>query len=207
MLVEAATRHGLIDELTVRVAEEALMTVATAVMLAEEPLRLTVNLELEQLYPANKVVAWLIRRSRFGGVQLILEITERGADIWTTEHEETAVMLQAAGVELALDDYGAGSARLGFLHHRDWDLVKLDRQFLVYDTPRDRIVLRHFVEMLRELEIPMVAEGIETEAQFRLAAELGVQFAQGFWLGMPLDAATVLDKIEHEGLSVGPTGR
>ena len=67
--------------------------------------------------------------------------------------------------------------------------------------------LRHFVEMLRELDIPMVAEGIETEAHYRLATELGVQFAQGFWLGMPLDAATVLDKIEHEGLSVGPTGR
>lgn len=202
VLVEAATRHGLIDELTVRVAEEALMTVATAVMIAQQPLRLTVNVELEQLYPTNKVVAWLIRRSRFGGVQLVLEITERGADIWTTEHEATAVMLEMAGVELALDDYGAGSARLGFLHHRNWNVVKLDRQFLVYDTPRDRIVLRHFVQMLRELDIPMVAEGVETEAHYQLAKDLGVEYVQGFWLGRPVDAGTLLDSIEQHGLDL-----
>jgi len=201
-LVEAATRHGLIDELTVRVAEEALTTVSTAATLVPEPLCLTVNVELDQLHPDNTVVTWLARRASVDGVRLMLEITERGADIWTTDNEAAADLLKAAGVELALDDFGTGSARLGFLHHRDWNLVKLDRQFLVNDTPRDRIVLRHYVEMLRELDLPVLLEGIETGAELHLARELGVDYAQGFWLGVPLDAATVLDRIERGGLGL-----
>lgn len=203
-LVEAATRHGLIDQLTVRVADEALSTISTAVMMTGQPLRLALNVELEQLHPDNLVVAWLMRRASLPGVRLILEITERGADLWTTENEAAAALLETAGVELALDDFGTGSARLGFLHHRHWDVVKLDRQFLVYDTPRDRVVLRHYVQMLRELRLPMLVEGIETEAQFRLARELGVEYAQGFWLGRPLDAATLLERVRRDGLALDP---
>jgi diguanylate cyclase len=78
----------------------------------------------------------------------------------------------------------------------------MDRKFLLNDTPRDRIMLVHFARMLQELEIPILAEGIESEAQFVTAAELGVEYAQGYFLGRPITAEQLLAQLARHGLQL-----
>lgn len=204
VLVEAATRHQMLDDLTVQVAEQAMLTVAAAVAMTGETLRLALNIEIEQLRLDCDVVHWLLAQGRPPGVELLLELTERGSDEWTEEHEATACRLEASGIGLSLDDYGAGAARLGFLDHRDWALVKMDRRFLLGDTSRDRTILVHFAEMLRELGISRVIEGVETPAQLALVEGLGVEYAQGFLLGRPASADQLLEGLGRDGLSVRP---
>ena len=94
--------------------------------------------------------------------------------------------LRAVGCRLALDDFGAGSFRLGALHEVPVDLVKIDRRFAtqVAIDGGDRQAMRTLVESCHSLGVPVVAEGVETEAARRTAETLGADFGQGFlWPG------------------------
>ena len=93
--------------------------------------------------------------------------------------------LRDLGVKVALDDFGSGYCSLGYLKRLPIDQVKVDRSF-VHDLtrhPRDQAILRAVVALCRDLDLDLVAEGIETREQQQLLEALGCRLGQGFLFG------------------------
>lgn len=95
--------------------------------------------------------------------------------------------LKEAGGHLALDDFGQGYSRLRLLHEHQPDYVKIDRYFIsgISAEPKKRLFLSRIVDVMHVLGIRMIAEGVETEAEFRTCKDLGFDLAQGYLIQHP----------------------
>ena len=141
------------------------------------PLRLSVN----------------VSATRFKSGDLIFDvaqITESALIDNVGDAIEQIHQLRSLGARIAIDDFGAGHASLGYLTHFEVDTIKLDRSFLLRATTdtRAREVLAGVARLLNALDVEIVAEGVETEDQVVLLRELGVPIGQGFYLGWPMPA-------------------
>ncbi|MDT7453756.1 biofilm formation regulator HmsP [Citrobacter koseri] len=145
---------------------------------------LSVNLSALQLMHPNMVsdLLELLSRYRIQPDTLILEVTEsRRID---DPHAAVAILrpLRSAGVRIALDDFGMGYAGLRQLQHMKSlpvDILKIDKMF-VERLPEDDSMVTAIILMARSLNLKMIAEGVETEAQRDWLAQAGVDVAQGF---------------------------
>jgi EAL domain-containing protein (putative c-di-GMP-specific phosphodiesterase class I) len=89
---------------------------------------------------------------------------------------------------VALDDFGTGYSSLSALSRLPVDVIKIDRTFVHrLSDPDGRAVVRAVVQLMDDLARAVVAEGIETEEQLRIARDLGCTYGQGFLLGRPAD--------------------
>jgi len=203
VLVDVAKQNGMLDELTRQVADLAIDALDRACELVDDQLLVvTVNVELEQFYASNPFIEWLLQRELPSKGQFVLEITERDGDTWTPAHERAARLLVARGIDLALDDVGAGHSRIGFFRHREWQLVKIDQSFLTWETERDRKVIELFVHMIHGLGLASLAEGIETVEHLLFAQSLGIRYGQGYWLGHPEPVEDVLAELRERGTAI-----
>ena len=103
--------------------------------------------------------------------------------------------LEAMGIDLQLDDFGTGYSSLAYLHRFPIGALKIDRSFvsgMEPDNPASQLV-RTIVGMARGLRLRVTAEGVETTAQLAQVRDAGCDFAQGFLLSPPLDAASMRD--------------
>ena len=91
-------------------------------------------------------------------------------------------------MKIALDDFGAGYSNFRYLKHLPVDSIKLDRSMVegIAEDPRDRAILQAIVAMARALDMSVVAEGVEEEAQRAILAQEGVATYQGFLKSLPL---------------------
>ena len=96
--------------------------------------------------------------------------------------------LRAMGVHLAVDDFGTGYAALSYLKRFPVDLLKIDRSFVsgALDRPDDARLIEAIISLGHSLAMPVVAEGVESEAQLAFLAARGCDLAQGFHLSSPL---------------------
>jgi EAL domain-containing protein (putative c-di-GMP-specific phosphodiesterase class I) len=99
--------------------------------------------------------------------------------------------LRAAGYSLAIDDFGTGYSSLGYLKRFQVSTLKIDQSFVrgVPDDEENAAIVRAVVQMAHALNITVVAEGVETEAQAAFLAAAGCDILQGYLLGRPMSAA------------------
>ena len=119
--------------------------------------------------------------------RLHLEITETALITASTTLAEELGTLSRLGVRIALDDFGTGFSSLSLLRQFPVDVVKIDRSF-VDPVVRDRsayAIVKAVLSMCRDMELPTVAEGIETWAQRDLLLDLGCTHGQGYLFGRP----------------------
>jgi diguanylate cyclase (GGDEF)-like protein len=153
-------------------------------------LKLAFNLSTVQLGDvscAGTLLSTLDRRG-FSAERLQVEVTETaflrniGAGAANIER------LRSAGVQVVLDDFGAGYSSLSYLRQIQFDLIKLDGSLLASLTHTDpqASLIAAVIRLCQTLGVPCITEHIETEAQLRLLRDLGCDFGQGFYLGKPL---------------------
>ncbi|MBB5233968.1 putative bifunctional diguanylate cyclase/phosphodiesterase [Deinococcus budaensis] len=154
--------------------------------------RMAVNVSPVQLAQPDLVEQVLGTLARCGlrGEDLELEITERAVLQDAQRASGGLARLRAAGVRIAVDDFGMGHAALLYLLAFPVDVLKIDRRFVqgALDRDHERQVVQALVAFARALNLDMVAEGVETEAQRALMEELGVGLVQGYLLGRPVPA-------------------
>jgi predicted signal transduction protein with EAL and GGDEF domain len=94
--------------------------------------------------------------------------------------------LKALGVRIALDDFGTGYSSMSYLQAFPFDMIKIDRSFISnLDRAQSKAILRGVIGLARGLELPLTAEGVETQAQLDVLSRAGCDFAQGFLIGRP----------------------
>ncbi|MFP4903039.1 EAL domain-containing protein, partial [Paraburkholderia sp. BR14261] len=107
---------------------------------------------------------------------------------------------RAAGHRIFIDDFGTGYSSLSYLQALPVDGIKIDRSFLLSLASGEETnkIVPHIIEMARSLDLLMVAEGVETEAQAQYLRERGVQFAQGWLYAKAMPADEFLRYLERE---------
>ena len=155
-------------------------------------IRICVNLSARQLQKQtlHETVAEVLARHHLAAADLELEITESMA---MSNPAETIVVLEklkALGVMLSIDDFGTGYSSLSYLKLLPIHRLKLDRSFVgdIESDPDDASICRATASLAHDLGLSLVAEGVETEAQFDFLRELGCDLLQGYWLARPLPA-------------------
>ncbi|MCK5757125.1 MAG: EAL domain-containing protein, partial [Mycobacterium sp.] len=125
-------------------------------------------------------------RYRVAPERLVVEITETVPIVDLPDAAAQIARLRAAGVRVALDDFGAGYNSLTYLHGLPVNVVKLDRSLApVADRARDLALYRSVIGLCADLGIDVIAEGIETTGQLATIAAAGCRLAQGRLFGWP----------------------
>jgi EAL domain-containing protein (putative c-di-GMP-specific phosphodiesterase class I) len=125
----------------------------------------------------------------------MLEVTEEALAEDSEAADEFILALKVLGVRLALDDFGTGYSSLSRLQRLPLDVIKIDRSFgagLGTDATSEAIV-RAVAALANDLGLRVVAEGIETQEQVRMAQALGCHLGQGFYFAWPLSGEAVAD--------------
>lgn len=115
--------------------------------------------------------------------QINLEVTETAAVNSVATLKENIDKLHNAGISFALDDYGSGYSTLGYLHNLPFQIIKLDKLMVwdAFENERAGITLKFTVGMLKELNLSIVAEGVETQEQQVHLANIGCNYLQGWY--------------------------
>ncbi len=190
-LVEKA---GLTGSLTTLVLREA---TAEAAEWARQGLHLGIAVNVD--------VHALLDRSFPGRVEQILDEMGLPAELLTIELTETSLMadpvragavareLSAIGVRLAIDDFGTGYSSLGHLTALPLAELKIDRSFVgrMAESPTDMAIVRTILDLGTNLQLSVVAEGIESRGTRAILEQLGCGLAQGYEFGRPMPAAAL----------------
>ncbi len=191
VFVPVAERYGLINALGDWVIDEACRQ-AGAWRDSGLRMRVAVNLSVHQLNQAQLVakIAAALQRHTIQPHLLTCEITESVALENTPDIARTFAQLSQLGVHLSIDDFGSGYSSLGTLRKLPANELKIDRSFVLdLETSEDaRKVVAHVVDLAKSLHLQVVAEGVETEAQYQVLRQLGVDQVQGYWFAMPMSA-------------------
>lgn len=154
------------------------------------PLRpnLFVNTHPKEMEDSSKLIESLVKvRQMSGNADLVLEIHEASVTNRNVMRELSAAVKDLE-IELAFDDFGSGQARLAELIEARPDYVKFDISLIHAidhaDEPRRRM-LQTLVQMVRDLEIRALAEGIETSTEAEACRDIGFDLAQGYYFGRP----------------------
>jgi diguanylate cyclase (GGDEF)-like protein/PAS domain S-box-containing protein len=173
---------------------------AACVQLAEwhrEPalagLAVSVNLSRKQLSAPDLVsqIRRVLSQTQVDPRRLKLEITEstmmEDPDLW----QHVLGEIRELGIALHMDDFGTGYSSLSCLHRFPIDGVKIDRAFInnVGDRRDYAAVVHAIISLAHNLNISLVAEGVETADQVAMLQALGCDLAQGFYFAQPLSAA------------------
>ena len=158
-------------------------------------LELGFNLSPRQFWQpdlADKIASRLIERRVDPGT-VVVEITESSAMRDPERANEILWDLHSRGLKLALDDFGTGYSSLSRLKELPVDILKIDRSFVTavdVDQQAAKIVAA-FVQLGQALGMTTLAEGIETEGEWRFLAEHGCDLGQGFYFARPMDAREI----------------
>lgn len=143
--------------------------------------------------------------ARAGTRQVTIEITER-EEIFDFDRAAALVaQLQHSGYSVALDDAGTGHSGLSYVQKLGANIIKIDKLFVdtIAREHSARVLIGLLVNLGKELGMTTVAEGIETQEQADVLAELGVDKGQGYLVSKPVNARQFLDLVEINQATLG----
>ncbi|MDG0814381.1 EAL domain-containing protein [Cohnella rhizosphaerae] len=156
-------------------------------------LRIAVNLSARQFASGDVAasVRGALEASGLDPQYLELEITENMA--MKNENLPTLELLRDMGITLSIDDFGTQHSSLGYLKSLPISRIKIDRSFVsgIGKDERDEAIIHAMMLVARRLKLSVVAEGVETEAQYRFLAEHDCDDIQGFLFYRPQPAELI----------------
>jgi EAL domain-containing protein (putative c-di-GMP-specific phosphodiesterase class I) len=155
------------------------------------PLRLSVNLSVQQLQHEGwlSVVEEALTFSGLPSQFLDLEITESMIITHPERAVATLVKLQQRGVSITVDDFGTGYSSLSYLARLPIQSLKIDQRFVqgLEQNKSDETITQAIVALSHSLGLRVIAEGVETAAQFTFLKNLGCEEAQGYLISHPME--------------------
>jgi diguanylate cyclase (GGDEF)-like protein len=186
----SAMRFGLMSEIDFWVIEHA----AQAYAEYSEPgrrLRLSINLSANAFENDNLVehVEAAFKKHAVVPTDIIMEITESLAVRRPAHVDRQIRRLRELGCQFALDDFGTGYSSFGYLQKLQFDYIKIDGTFVedIVNNPVDQKMIRLIAEIGHEAGMKTIAEYVQDTESLSLLGELGVDLAQGYFVGKPTE--------------------
>ncbi len=199
--IPLAEATGLIVDIGAWVIETALGDVARLGG-EDADFYVTVNVSSRQFQETDLVptLANAIARNEIAAHRVKVEITESLILGEKPETKANLASLSRLGVQLLVDDFGTGYSSLSYLTRVAPSAIKIDRSFVqgALDKAEDANLVRSIVAMAKSLGMNVVAEGVETEAQYRFVSEAGCDAVQGWYTGRPAPLEQAIDVLSLE---------
>jgi diguanylate cyclase (GGDEF)-like protein len=204
-LIDVARSLGLLDRLTMQIIDQAVACMVEFRGIDDTITFLSVNLEADQLLHDDVLDLVRGHRTAEKGIQLCLELTEGSIGHVDAEVIERVRRLTEEGIAIALDDYGQEHAAAAALLTVPLSIVKIDRVFLAdEENPRHATILRSIINLVSDLDMHTIVEGVETPSAHALLTSLRAERAQGYFYGRPLFPELVKERLRTTGTAALP---
>jgi len=125
-----------------------------------------------------------------------IEVTESSDSLSISVLRSFVDALHKLGYQVSIDDFGSGGASLSLLREIPFDTLKIDKGFVDHLDEKDITILTHIVKIAGEIDMDIVAEGVERKDQIEILNQLGVEVIQGFFFDKPLAKETITEKFK-----------
>ncbi|WKV86372.1 EAL domain-containing protein [Pseudomonas sp. B24_DOA] len=201
LFIPFAEHSGLIVPMTRSLMQQTAVLLGPQTATFDKPFHIGINITASHCQDLELVEDCrdLLAAFEPGSVELVLELTERELiepnDITLQLFEQ----LHALGVKIAIDDFGTGHSSLGYLRTFNVDFLKIDQSFvaMIGIDALSRHILDSIIELSAKLDLGIVAEGVETQAQADYLTKHNVKFLQGYLYGKPMPAADFIDTLSQ----------
>lgn len=198
--IDIATQHDLIFSLDLMVFEQCCKDLDWLRSLYKEQIKIAVNIsvsECESLFHTQKLLA-ICEQHGLSMADFEFEITETG---YMSDYRKVEVFCHTMtehGASISLDNIGTGNSPLASLSNLTIDLIKIDRSFVQNTGKNNRvdILMNHLIDIANEMELKIVATGIETDEQMQKMVEMGCHQLQGFHISPPLPPGMMLNYLQ-----------
>lgn len=203
--IPVAEANCLIKQITRRVVHLA-QEDAADLFQRHPDCHISINLSADDMHSESTVdlLLELAQETKAGPGNIVVEATERGF-MQADQARSVVNQLHGHGFKVAIDDFGTGYSSLAYLDTFKVDYLKIDKSFvdtINTDAPTSHVVL-HIIELAKDLNIKMIAEGVETEEQARFLRSRGVQYAQGWLFGKPMQFADFSRQLKRQAAATG----
>jgi len=195
-----AEQTGIIPKITLWMLNEACRVHA---MLAEQGVvvSIAVNVAMQDLIDQNlpEKIAKMFKAHSVNASAIALEVTESSIMDDPERAEVTLQRLSDMGLKIAIDDFGTGYSSLSYLKRLPVNKLKIDRSFVMSmeNSESDISIVRSTIDLAHNLNLEVIAEGIENEASWDLLAKMGCNYGQGYYMGKPMPAAQYSEWLEE----------
>lgn len=199
-------RNGLVCSLDLRVWEKTAAWIRGLIDEGVQPVPVSVNVSRADIYLVDVAAELHALVERYGIEPSLIEV-----EITESAYSERPDRIVAAFDELAergftvlMDDFGSGYSSLNMLKDINVDVLKIDMRFLDRDDRCSKDIMESVIRMARWLDLPVIAEGVETREQVNFLLDVGCSYAQGYYYARPMEAAafeallTDGSKVQHE---------
>jgi sensor c-di-GMP phosphodiesterase-like protein len=198
--IPVAEQSGVIQYVTECVAE--IVAADLPSLIAIDPkFRVAINVSARDLGSEHTlaIIRNLLRNGRAHPENIAVEATERGF-LQGNEAREVLAGIRGLGVEVAIDDFGTGYSSLSSLQTLNVDALKIDKSFVdtIGTDAATSHVVSHIIEMAHSLQLIIVAEGVETDAQAEYLQRRGVHYAQGWLFAVPMPVSALRAGIQEQ---------
>lgn len=200
VFIPFAEDSGLINEIGDWVFTEAAACSKICEAERGEPFQISVNKSPLQFRNNAKNINWInyLSRNDLPPSSISIEITEGLLLNTSKETRNKLRQFRRAGIQVAIDDFGTGYSSLAYLKEFEIDYLKIDQSF-IHDMSTEKAnfaIVRSMIAMAHELEIKVIAEGIETENQHELLVNAGCDYGQGFLFSEALPPSEFLSMLK-----------
>lgn len=204
MFIAAAEKNGAIHRIGDFVLEEVCRFIASDKFRELGLDYIEINLSVAQCIHtglADKVLSTL-EKYNLTPDKINLEITETAVSYAQSIMRQNLDKLSAAGVSFSLDDYGTGYSNIRRMIQLPLKIVKLDKSFVdEQSNPKMWIAIQNTVKMLKDMNMEIVVEGIETQTMAKQFADLNCDYIQGYYYSKPIPEEAFIDFIRKTHIS------
>jgi diguanylate cyclase (GGDEF)-like protein len=194
----------LIDELTDWVLQRALSDLTTFGP-RFETLQMSVNVSTRNLGRAEfaRQVTQHLADVGVDPSRLTVEVTETALMADPERAAASLIEMSQAGVRISIDDFGSGQTSLGLLANLPIAELKIDRSFIqdIHTHPAHSAIVRSMVELGHQLDLVVVAEGVETSEELRVVVTTGCDLVQGYFYARPMPSDQLSSWLEQRAVS------
>jgi len=200
LFIPAIEKHGLMQMVTQFVMHEAAHDMQP--LLKQHPsFRLSINFSPTDLEDAGAAleIPRMIKTMGSSPRNLVIEVTERSV-LDTEKTRRIIEEIRQSGVSIFIDDFGTGYSNLATLQSIHLDGLKMDRIFTesIDTTSPTQTVARLIIQLAQDLNLNLIAEGVESQSQLDYLRAQGVKYAQGFLLGVPMTADALKSMLDGQ---------
>lgn len=204
-------KNGLIADLDLFVWEEVCRKIREWEDMGIRPVPISINVSRIDMLSIDVVseLNRLVDKYNIEKKYVKVEITESAYVDDADQINDTVCNLQQAGFTLLMDDFGSGYSSLNTLRNIVVDIIKIDMKFLDMshdDMKKGQQILKSVINMSREMNLPIIVEGVETKEQTDFLEKMNVKYAQGYFFYRPMEVASFTellcdkDKVDYEGI-------
>ena len=195
--IPVAESSGFISDLTMRVLNSALCHYDAMQAASATHVHLAVNLSANDLQESHlpEVIRQMLGVWNVPASSLTLELTETAVMEDDALYGASLERLKETGVQLSIDDFGTGYSSMSRLRNLPVDELKLDMSFVknMLTSSQDERIVRSMIALAHDLELVVVAEGVEDLATLQRLKEFGCDLVQGYYVSKPLNPEGIVD--------------